>query len=383
MAKKNVKKLLGIFARSLFVFIGAIIGYEVAFVLISKKLWPWENVPHVIVLYLLSVVLFGLIGYIVTPIIIRILGFMGLYFEKSMEGMSWRDISVAIFGLIAGLFVANLAALPFSGLPGVGNYIAITLNIFLGYLGVRLFLNHKEEISSMWTSIGGLKSRLAKTKKEKEPHEELSDVAFSGGSLKILDTSVIIDGRILDIAATGFVEGTFVLPKFVLNELQSIADSTDPLRRTKGRRGLDVIKEMQKVKNISVQIVDKSLGDLGVDSVDAGIVALAEVMGAKIITTDYNLNKIAQIQGVEVLNVNELANALKPILLPGENVIVDLIREGKEPKQGVGYLDDGTMLVVEDGEKYIGSKVEVVITSMLQTPAGRMAFGRVKREVKF
>ena len=383
MAKKNVKKVLGIFARSLFVFIGAIIGYEVAFVLISKKLWPWENVPHVIVLYLLSVVLFGLIGYIVTPIIIRILGFMGLYFEKSMEGMSWRDISVAIFGLIAGLFVANLAALPFSSLPGVGNYIAITLNIFLGYLGVRLFLNHKEEISSMWTSIGGLKSRLAKTKKEKEPHEELSDVAFSGGSLKILDTSVIIDGRILDIAATGFVEGTFVLPKFVLNELQSIADSTDPLRRTKGRRGLDVIKEMQKVKNISVQIVDKSLGDLGVDSVDAGIVALAEVMGAKIITTDYNLNKIAQIQGVEVLNVNELANALKPILLPGENVIVDLIREGKEPKQGVGYLDDGTMLVVEDGEKYIGSRVEVVITSMLQTPAGRMAFGRVKREVKF
>ncbi|MCD6182806.1 MAG: twitching motility protein PilT, partial [Thermovirga sp.] len=247
MAKKNVKKLLGIFARSLFVFIGAIIGYEVAFVLISKKLWPWENVPHVIVLYLLSVVLFGLIGYIVTPIIIRILGFMGLYFEKSMEGMSWRDISVAIFGLIAGLFVANLAALPFSSLPGVGSYIAITLNIFLGYLGVRLFLNHKEEISSMWTSIGGLKSRLAKTKKEKEPHEELSDVAFSGGSLKILDTSVIIDGRILDIAATGFVEGTFVLPKFVLNELQSIADSTDPLRRTKGRRGLDVIKEMQKV----------------------------------------------------------------------------------------------------------------------------------------
>jgi len=172
------------------------------------------------------------------------------------------------------------------------------------------------------------------------------------------------------------------LPKFVLNELQSIADSTDPLRRTKGRRGLDVIKEMQKVKNISVQIVDKSLGELGVDSVDAGIVALAEAMGAKIITTDYNLNKIAQIQGVEVLNVNELANALKPILLPGENVVVDLIREGKEPKQGVGYLDDGTMLVVEDGEKYIGSRVEVAITSMLQTPAGRMAFGRVKREVK-
>jgi len=379
---KNVRKVLVVFARSLFVFIGAITGYEIAFVLISNKMWPWENVPHVIVLYLLSVVLFSLIGYMVTPLIVRILGFIGLYLEKSMEGISWRDISVAIFGLIAGLFVANLAALPFSNLPGVGSYIAITLNIFLGYLGVRLFLSHKDEIASMWTSIGELKSRFGKSKKVRDFHEELLDTGQEGASLKILDTSVIIDGRILDIAATGFVEGVFILPKFVLSELQSIADSTDPLRRTKGRRGLDVIKELQRVRNISLHIIDRSVNDLRVDSVDAGIVALAKEIGAKIITTDYNLNKIAQIQGVEVLNVNELANALKPILLPGENVIVDLIREGKEPKQGVGYLDDGTMLVVEDGEKYIGKRVEVTITSMLQTPAGRMAFGRVKREVK-
>lgn len=381
MAKK-VRKVLVVFARSLFVFIGAITGYEIAFVLISNKMWPWENVPHVIILYLLSVILFSLIGYMVTPLIVRVLGFIGLYLEKSMEGISWRDISVAIFGLVAGLFVANLAALPFTNLPGVGSYIAITLNIFLGYLGVRLFLSHKDEIASMWTSIGGLKSRFGKPKKEKYFHEELLETSQEGPSPKILDTSVIIDGRILDIAATGFVEGVFILPKFVLNELQSIADSTDPLRRTKGRRGLDVIKELQRVRNVSVHIVGKSVNDLGVDSVDAGIVALAKDMGAKIVTTDYNLNKIAQIQGVEVLNVNELANALKPILLPGENVIVDLIREGKEPKQGVGYLDDGTMLVVEDGERYIGSRVEVTITSMLQTPAGRMAFGRVKREVK-
>jgi len=178
------------------------------------------------------------------------------------------------------------------------------------------------------------------------------------------------------------VEGTFILPRFVLTELQSVADSSDPTRRTKGRRGLDVINEMQKLPYITVQIVETSLKELGVDSVDEGLVALAGAISARIVTTDYNLNKIAQIQGIEVLNVNELANALKPMLLPGEAVTVDVIREGKEPQQGVGYLDDGTMIVVEDGEKYIGKRIEVIVTSMLQTSAGRMVFGKIRKEVR-
>jgi uncharacterized protein YacL len=178
------------------------------------------------------------------------------------------------------------------------------------------------------------------------------------------------------------MEGVLVLPRFVLLELQAVADSTDPARRTRGRRGLDVVNELQKLSSLDVEIMEVTLKQLKVETVDSGLVALAQQIGGEILTTDYNLNKIAQIQGITVLNVNDLANAMKPMLLPGESIIVDVIREGKEPHQGVGYLDDGTMLVVEDGENYIGKRVEVVVTSMLQTSAGRMVFGRIRREVR-
>ena len=161
-----------------------------------------------------------------------------------------------------------------------------------------------------------------------------------------------------------------------------MADSTDPARRTRGRRGLDVVNELQRLSDLQIEIVDASLKHLKADSVDSALVVLAEKIGGQILTTDYNLNKLAQIQGIRVLNVNDLANALKPMLLPGETIIIDIIREGKEPHQGVGYLDDGTMFVVEDGENYIGKRVEVVVTSMLQTSAGRMVFGRIRREVR-
>ncbi len=199
---------------------------------------------------------------------------------------------------------------------------------------------------------------------------------------KILDTSVIIDGRILDIAKTGFLEGTIILPRFILTELQSVADSKDPNKRSRGRRGLDVVKALQKVSFLEIVITEVGLKDLDADSVDSGLIVFAQKIGGKILTTDYNLNKVAQIRDIVVLNVNDLANSLKPSLLPGESVVVDVIREGKEPQQGVGYLDNGTMLVVEDGENYIGRRVEVVVTSMLQTSAGRMVFGRIRREVR-
>ncbi len=234
----------------------------------------------------------------------------------------------------------------------------------------------------------GLKQRFSiKGKRSRESGgNHLPDLALDSSSertsIKVLDTSVIIDGRILEIAATGFLEGPFILPRFILNELQSIADSSDPTRRTKGRRGLDIINEIQHLSEVTVQILEVTLKDFEVDSVDEGLVALARELGAKVVTTDYNLNKIAQIQGISVLNVNELANALKPTLLPGDAITVDVLREGKEPQQGVGYLDDGTMIVVEDGENYIGKRIEVVVTSMLQTSAGRMVFGRIRKEVR-
>lgn len=385
---EGIVRIMLYLARAIFVFLGGVAGYQVVRIAVMQDWWPKEAFPYVFIPFIIGVVLFSMIGYLITPVFVKVLGFIGLSFEKNLETLSWHDISVALAGLIAGLIVANLAALPFADLPVVGSYVAILLNVALGYLGVTLFLKRREEIHGMWSSIGGLKQRFSiKGKRSRESGgNHLPDLALDSSSertsIKVLDTSVIIDGRILEIAATGFLEGPFILPRFILNELQSIADSSDPTRRTKGRRGLDIINEIQHLSEVTVQILEVTLKDFEVDSVDEGLVALARELGAKVVTTDYNLNKIAQIQGISVLNVNELANALKPTLLPGEAITVDVLREGKEPQQGVGYLDDGTMIVVEDGENYIGKRIEVVVTSMLQTSAGRMVFGRIRKEVR-
>ena len=385
---EGIFKLMLYLARAIFVFLGGVAGYQVVRIAVLQDWWPKGTFHFSFIPFIFGVVLFALIGYLVTPFFVRLLGFIGLSFEKNLETLSWHDISVALAGLIAGLIVANLAALPFADLPVVGSYLAVLLNVVLGYLGATLFLKRKEEIHGMWSSIGGLKQRFSiRGKRTKESGDNaLTELAIEPGNerfaVKLLDTSVIIDGRILEIASTGFLEGPFILPRFILNELQTIADSSDPTRRTKGRRGLDIINELRQLSDVSVQILEVTLKDFDVGSVDEGLVALAKELAAKVVTTDYNLNKIAQIQGVSVLNVNELANALKPSLLPGESITVDVLREGKEPQQGVGYLDDGTMIVVENGEDFIGKRVEVVVTSMLQTSAGRMVFGRIKKEVR-
>ena len=385
---EGIFKLMLYLARAIFVFLGGVAGYQVVRIAVLQDWWPKGTFHFSFIPFIFGVVLFALIGYLVTQFFVRLLGFIGLSFEKNLETLSWHDISVALAGLIAGLIVANLAALPFADLPVVGSYLAVLLNVVLGYLGATLFLKRKEEIHGMWSSIGGLKQRFSiRGKRTKESGDNaLTELAIEPGNerlaVKLLDTSVIIDGRILEIAATGFLEGPFILPRFILNELQTIADSSDPTRRTKGRRGLDIINELRQLSDVSVQILEVTLKDFDVGSVDEGLVALAKELAAKVVTTDYNLNKIAQIQGVSVLNVNELANALKPSLLPGESITVDVLREGKEPQQGVGYLDDGTMIVVENGEDFIGKRVEVVVTSMLQTSAGRMVFGRIKKEVR-
>lgn len=384
----GIVKLMLYLARAIFIFLGGVAGYQVVRIAVLQEWWPKGAFHFSFIPFFFGVLLFALIGYLITPFFVRLLGFIGLSFEKNLETLSWHDISVALAGLIAGLIVANLAALPFADLPVVGSYMAVLLNVVLGYLGATLFLKRKEEIHGMWSSIGGLKQRFSiRGKRTKESGDNnLTELAIEPGNerpaVKLLDTSVIIDGRILEIAATGFLEGPFILPRFILNELQAIADSSDPTRRTKGRRGLDIINELRQLSEVTVQILEVTLKDFDVGSVDEGLVALAKEINAKVITTDYNLNKIAQIQGVNVLNVNELANAMKPTLLPGESITVDVLREGKEPQQGVGYLDDGTMIVVENGEDYIGKRVEVVVTSMLQTSAGRMVFGRIRKEVR-
>lgn len=370
--QEGMGRLVNIIARTILSILGVIAGYQLAQYLSSSSWWPTSALIWDMAMWGVVIMIPALLGYLLAPLFVRGIARIGIIFERSLQTFAWQDLFVAILGLIIGLIVANLLAMSLSSIPNLGFYLAILLNVVLGYVGLILFLKRKDEIISMWSSFELLRDRLHL--KGKKMRDE-----FDHDSIKLLDTSALIDGRILDIARVGFIEGVMCIPGFVLLELQAIADSTDPLRRAKGRRGMEVVEELQKLPNFKLEILEQPLKELKVDTVDEGLIELAKKLKAKIITTDYNLNKIASIQGLDVLNVNDLANALKPVLIPGETLEVDVIKEGKEPNQGVAYLTDGTMLVVEDGEKYIGKRVEVVITSLLQTSAGRMIFGRVRR----
>jgi uncharacterized protein YacL len=305
-----------------------------------------------------------------------------------VQNVSVSDIVVTIIGLMVSLLLANLIAIPFIfiDIPGVGFYITLALNIVFAFVGVMAFLKRRDDVWGLIMHLFGKGGRISRRGKNKadadiamtESDENMAPDHREMGK-KVLDTSALIDGRILDIANTGFLEGVLVLPRFVLTELQGVADSSDPSRRARGRKGLGVVSELQNIKTMTVNIVDIAMRELKRDKVDEALVELCKKIGAKILTTDYNLNQIARIEGVTVLNVNDLANSLKPQFLPGDMVRIDVIRSGTEPGQGIGYLEDGTMLVVEDGEGAIGSTSDIVITSMLQTSAGRMVFGKLKR----
>jgi uncharacterized protein YacL len=367
------------------IFLGGLAGWQISNYIQDLGWWPARTLLPSLGLTGLFILFFAATGMLLTPLFIRSLSRGGLLFEKYLQNVSWLDISVGIIGLVIGLIVANLLALPFTDFPAVGTYVAVLLNISLGYLFTWVFFKRRKDVLSMASSLGGFwKDKLPrKTKRngEHSPRPSRDMLSFRDlPVIKILDTSVIIDGRILDIARAGFLDGMVLLPRFILLELQGVADSADPVRRGRGRKGLDVINELQKIPDFQIDMLETTLADLDAESVDLGLVVLAKEVEGKIITTDYNLNKIAQIQGIRVLNVNDLANALKPMLLPGETVTVDVIREGKESHQGVGYLDDGTMIVVEDGAHHVNKRVDVVVTSMLQTSAGRMIFGRLRHE---
>jgi uncharacterized protein YacL len=267
-------------------------------------------------------------------------------------------------GLLAGLIVAALLAIPLTALPSpFGEVLPFVGVILFGYLGIAVFVMRQDDIFSVFRMNRPGNSDASAVEAPEDVHTIL------------LDTSVIIDGRIADISQTGFLFGTFLIPRFVLNELQYIADSADSMRRQRGRRGMDVLSQLQKDATVPVRISDIDVE--GVREVDDKLVVLARQMKAPIMTNDYNLNRVAELQGVAVLNVNELANAVKSVLLPGEQLLVKIIQEGKETGQGVGYLDDGTMVVVEDGRGRINEEVTVNVTKVLQTAAGRMIFAQV------
>lgn len=354
------------FVQVAFLFIGGALGFILLpplyeFMNLSEN--PWLTNPYVSVL-IGAALLFSL-SFILSDYFVRLIQWSENVLFKVPAG----DLLFGSLGLIIGLIVAFLISTAITNIeiPIVQDIVPIILSILLGYLGFRTGYQKREEIFQMFSPKSKGKKGLA-----------VSDDDKLTASYKLLDTSVIIDGRIADISGTDFIEGVLVVPQFVLSELQHIADSSDTLKRTRGRRGLDILKRLQDERSSRVLIVEDDFED--VQEVDMKLVRLAKQMKASILTNDFNLNKVCELHQVKVLNINDLANAVKPVVIPGEDMQVLVIKDGKEHNQGVAYLDDGTMIVVEGGRNYIGQVILVTVTSVLQTSAGRMIFAKPKDE---
>lgn len=315
-----------------------------------------------VIAYVVGALVGAVVGYILSHFILRLIWAAIHRIEFSLGSLSGQDLLSGTVGLLIGLIIANLIGFAFARLPIIGAYGPIVFNLVFGYAGMSIAVHKKAEVSGLLANF-----RLGKQAKERSVKKT--------GSTKLLDTSSIIDGRIAELCATGFLEGPLLVPVFVLEELQLIADSADLLKRTKGRRGLDILKQMQEDGHVDVHIINDDFDDI--QGVDSKLVRLGRDLKAKVITNDYNLNKVAELQGVVVLNINDLANAMKPARVPGEEMTVLIVKAGKEENQGIAYLEDGTMIVVENGQKYIGMSVPVTVTSVLQTSAGRMIFVKV------
>ena len=358
--------------------ISFLIGYNVH----SKGLLGYSYIHWLFAI--LSVMFFSWIGWVITPFIIKYLLKYSEMVASVLAKAPSADIIVSLIGVLVGLILANLIGAPFSRLPIVGSYIPIVLSLVLALTGAKVALHKSKDILGLFyrsRSRENVGDKITESREEPLPEDTVVDIAAMPAELaagnKLLDTSVIIDGRIADILKTGFLEGNLVVPHFVLDELQRLSDSSDNLKRAKGRRGLDLIQEMQDMFHHVVVVKDIEY-DMFQD-VDSKLIALARDTGSVIVTNDFNLNKVASIQGIQILNINDLANAMKPVVIPGEEMTAYLLREGKENGQAIAYLQDGTMIVVEGGRKYIGNKIKVAVTSVLQTSAGRMIFAKVAR----
>ncbi len=310
----------------------------------------------------------GLLGFTLGSLIYRQGLDLSREFISDLRRIPARDKVALVLGIFLGLGLTALLATVLLRIKEYGPPLVALLAIASIYVGVVIMLSMKEEVTFFFPG-----SREAQSSEETGPLLRP----------KLLDTNVIIDGRIADVARAGFVDGPIYVPGFVLDELHLIADSSDTLRRNRGRRGLDILNQMQEQPSLQIRIYDQYTRAVkAIESVDAKLVQLAKDVEGAIVTNDFNLNKVAQLQGVPVMNVNELANAVKPVVLPGEEMTVTIVREGKEPDQGVAYLDDGTMVVVERGKDQIGATIPVVVTSVLQTVAGKMIFGHPEGEAR-
>jgi len=329
-----------------------------------EKLFPNLVEPNQGLIIAISAAVFLVLGFIITPYI-TIKPIEGL--KKLFRKASPQTLISGLAGLLLGFVAAAITAYPLSLLPKpFGSFMPFVGVLLFGYLFSILLASRNEDFQAMF-----------KTVSDKMPSRGRMGGADSSRRI-LVDTSAIIDGRIVDIAATGFLGGDLIIPRFVLNELQFVSDSSDSLRRQRGRRGLETLAELQENKIVPITISDLDVE--GVREVDDRLVILARQMNCPILTNDFNLNRVAELQGVQVLNINDLANAVKVVLLPGEGFTVKIIQEGKEYNQGVGYLDDGTMVVVENGEHYMNQELYVTVTKILQTSAGRMIFAKPENE---
>lgn len=362
-----VKKLM----KSIVALVGSLLGILIMYLLTEFKILNIPQGSLLMIAYAGSFLLFGIVFYLLSaPIIGRFQKAVGAV-EHELQAVPLTQILAGGAGLIAGLILATLLSAPLASvlgaIPVVGSIVRLLLTtaiyIFLGYLGMKLATTKRDELTGTLTRM-----RLP-TRDKKGKLEGLL-------APKVIDTSAIIDGRIAEIVDAGFMEGELLVPSFVLVELQHIADSQDGLRRQKGRRGLDTINRIKEEGKARLTICDKDYED--VSEVDSKLIRLAKDYSAKVVTNDFNLNKLATVHGVEVLNINELANAMKPIVIPGEEMTITVIKDGKEHNQGLAYLDDGTMIVVENGRRHIGNTIPVLVTSILQTSAGKMIFAKPK-----
>lgn len=362
--------------RSIITVVGGVAGYFIAQMLFEADVIIQQELfaNHIVKFAALGTVIliFALIFFLLSSKLYMLVLKGNKIIEKHVSTISATELLFGAAGAIIFLVITFFLTRPLSDMiPVIGNLLAILINILAGLLGANIALKKKDEVFGFFESLG---RRNVGSGKDKEKAQE--EKVLYAGTPKVLDTSVIIDGRIHDICQTGFLEGKLIIPVFVLDELQHIADSSDNLKRNRGRRGLDILNKIQNELNVEVEIWHKDYPE--VSEVDSKLLKVAKELSGMVVTNDYNLNKVAEFQRVPVLNINELANAVKPMLLPGEEMNLLISKVGKEQNQGIGYLDDGTMIVVEDGKRHVGRSLDIIVTSVLQTAAGRMIFARPK-----
>lgn len=357
--------------RGVVTLIGMILGFVLTNQVLLKQPWLPTLIRHEltqeinVIIYVVIIIIFGIIFYSVFPLCHSRIRKLSAYIEKSLENVRLADIIIACCGLLIGLLIALLVSFVISliPIPWLSSLLSALVYILLGYLGFNIALHKRDDILNILN--GGKDKEAAVVKKPKKR---------SQAQTKILDTSAIIDGRIYDVLNTGFLEGQVIVPTFVLAELQLLADNADEVKHARGRRGLEILQKMQQDPEIGIIVSDVNYDDLV--GVDDKLIRMAKSKKMAIITNDYNLNQVATLQNISVLNVNALSEALRPVVLPGEKMKVMPVKNGREAGQSVAYLEDGTMVVIENGRSAIGKSISVIVTSVLQTAAGRMIFAR-------